>query len=362
MVGEALADDAAQAVFILFWQKGKKLSGEAALSSWLYRTAVHVCRNARRSDFARITHERKAAQVTPMSREDGDLSKWQEIRELLDEEVARLPEKWRIPFILFHLEHRSLAQISGTLGATTSTVGTWLKRGREQLAANLGRRGITISAAMLAATLSSHVTVQAVPPTFVTATIQAAHGFGLGGSSAASPLLASLVQSGTHHGINGLAWIRGALAFLLLLGIPIAAYFVFPMIQTRQSKDFPQLQGEWREVANEQDGALLTGTSAVSYTGTLIISGNQFHRFQTLPDGKVLQGGKGSIVLDDQANPKAIDFSVWSSVWFRQAHGVYELDQDQLTLCISRDGEARPDRLTTSKGDNWILTRYQRVK
>ena len=34
---EALAEDVAQAVFILFWQKRESLGGEAMVTGWLYR-------------------------------------------------------------------------------------------------------------------------------------------------------------------------------------------------------------------------------------------------------------------------------------------------------------------------------------
>ena len=48
----------------------------------------------------------------------------------LDRELDTLPEKYRRPLILFHLEGKSLAETAATLGSAEGTVGAWLSRGR----------------------------------------------------------------------------------------------------------------------------------------------------------------------------------------------------------------------------------------
>src|ERR1041385_3458548 len=57
------ADDATQAVFLILSQKAASLPAGILLSSWLFRTTIYVCRNARRMAARRNAHERKAAQM-----------------------------------------------------------------------------------------------------------------------------------------------------------------------------------------------------------------------------------------------------------------------------------------------------------
>src|SRR5689334_19923636 len=68
ILGGREVEDAAQAVFILLWQKFRQAAARSKVSGWLHRTAHHVCRNALRSRSIRFKHERKAAsEMTSMS-------------------------------------------------------------------------------------------------------------------------------------------------------------------------------------------------------------------------------------------------------------------------------------------------------
>ena len=51
-----------------------------------------------------------------------------EIRPVLDEEVNRLPDKFRVPFVLYHLEGRSNQEIARELGCCLGTVESRLTR------------------------------------------------------------------------------------------------------------------------------------------------------------------------------------------------------------------------------------------
>src|SRR5262249_136408 len=67
---------------------------------------------------------------------------WRDLRPLLDEEVARLPEGQRASVVLFYLEGRSLDEAARQLGCPRGTVGTWLARARRRLRDRLSRRGL----------------------------------------------------------------------------------------------------------------------------------------------------------------------------------------------------------------------------
>jgi RNA polymerase sigma factor (sigma-70 family) len=357
MLGNAAAEDAAQAVFVLYWQKAMHLQDEARIAGWLHRTAQHVCRNASRSRALRSRREREAAaESLAMSTEPSVSSQWIEIREILDLEIDCLPISLRLAFVLFHCEQRSLNDVAAIMRASVSTVGTWLQRARERLAQRLRRRGVAISAAALLAVLSTQVAAEAVPTTFVSATLQTASLASSAGLTACGPTVAALVQAGSAGLASKIWWIALA-AGALTLGIPLLEGWFLPVLQTRWSPDFPQLQGHWQEVSTEQDGAEMNMPSAVDYEGSLRIDGRRFHHYQTLADGRVLEGGRGYFILDSSPTPAAIDFFQGP----RAAHGIYELDGETMTLCVTRNSGTRPDKLVTRQGDDRILTRYKRV-
>jgi uncharacterized protein (TIGR03067 family) len=102
----------------------------------------------------------------------------------------------------------------------------------------------------------------------------------------------------------------------------------------------------------------VSDTAPVAYVGSLVISGRGFHRFQTVADGRVLGNERGTFVLDDSRRPRTIDFNLAFGTIF----GIYEFNGEELTLCVTTEGEPRPSGFTTAKSDRRRLTRYQRSK
>gem|GEM_PF-5942972 len=81
---------------------------------------------------------------------------------MLDAELEQLPENYRLPIILFHLEGRRQIEVADALGTKQSTVAKRLKRGREILRSRLASRGIVVGSASFAIMLSTE-TVSATP-------------------------------------------------------------------------------------------------------------------------------------------------------------------------------------------------------
>lgn len=169
------ARDAAQAVFLVLARKGASIDLQRPLGPWLHHVAYGVAVSARREREARRARELKAMntdrnRTTP---EEADAA----LRELLDGELDGLPEKYRRPLILFHLEGKSLEETAETLGSPTGTVGAWLSRGREMLRDRLVRRGAgALSGAVLAAFLAREASAHAVGWGFARAAARAAAG------------------------------------------------------------------------------------------------------------------------------------------------------------------------------------------
>jgi RNA polymerase sigma factor (sigma-70 family) len=176
--GEHDAEDAAQAVFLILWKKAGSAARSNSAAGWLHRVAQYVCRNLRRARVVRRKHEREAVAMRTTSTE----GLWTQValRETLDEELDRLPDKYRVPLILFHFQEKTLKEISELTNTNLSTLGTRLSRGRELLASRLSRRGIAVTGGTLAAALSSQAALAAAPASFVPATTQAAFLYSMG--------------------------------------------------------------------------------------------------------------------------------------------------------------------------------------
>jgi RNA polymerase sigma factor (sigma-70 family) len=165
------ADDAFQATFLVLAKKAGALERPAALGPWLYGVAVRTALKARAGAARRREQERQAAVAEAVAADDGPV--WRELRPLLDEEVARLPDKYRVPFVLHHLEGRTVDDVAGRLGCPRGTVAARLARARERLRGRLVRRGVALSAAALAAALAEVAAAAPVPVALVARAAQA---------------------------------------------------------------------------------------------------------------------------------------------------------------------------------------------
>jgi WD40 repeat protein len=99
---------------------------------------------------------------------------WRELREILDEELARLPDKYRAPLLLCYFEGMTQEEAARQLGWSKRSVKDRLERGRNRLRACLARRGVTLPRA-LASPMLAEAAAGAVAPTSLTeATLRAA--------------------------------------------------------------------------------------------------------------------------------------------------------------------------------------------
>jgi RNA polymerase sigma factor (sigma-70 family) len=164
-------EDAFQATFLILVRKAPGLREPRLLGPWLHGVAYRVAVRTRASAARRRHHEMQAPArpaTDPDTRAD-----WRELRPLLDAEVSRLPERYRLPFVLCQLEGKTTEEAARCLGCPRGTVLSRLARARERLRSGLARRGLALSAALLAAELAREVEA-AVPAPLTAATAQSA--------------------------------------------------------------------------------------------------------------------------------------------------------------------------------------------
>jgi RNA polymerase sigma factor (sigma-70 family) len=165
------AEDAFQATFLILARKAASIRKRDALASWLHGVAVRAARNLRRGALRRAAREAPAADV-PQPDAVAELT-WREVQVALDEELERLPERFRAPLVLCCLEGRSRDEAARQLGWSPGALKGRLERGRELLRARLTRRGVALSAALVAATLAPGA-LAAVPGPLALSALQAA--------------------------------------------------------------------------------------------------------------------------------------------------------------------------------------------
>jgi|GEM_PF-3239625 len=140
--GSADADDAFQAVFLVLARKAGSLRRVDDLGPWLRVVAVRVSQEARRRS-ARLRSREGGTLADPPAADAADPDLF-ELRALLDEELQRLPRRYREPLRLCELEGATRHDAAQRLGIPEGTLSTRLARGRVMLRNRLTRRGVTV--------------------------------------------------------------------------------------------------------------------------------------------------------------------------------------------------------------------------
>jgi RNA polymerase sigma factor (sigma-70 family) len=171
------AEDAFQATFIVLARKAGSIVKRASLASWLHGVAHRVALQAREREQRH--QDTRAPELTETvadgcQREPATEVAWRDLRPVLDEEVGRLPEKYRAPLVLCYLEGRTTDETAAQLGWPRGTVASYLSRARDLLRERLARRGLTLSGATLAALLSQEAVSAAVPAPLAASALPAA--------------------------------------------------------------------------------------------------------------------------------------------------------------------------------------------
>jgi RNA polymerase sigma factor (sigma-70 family) len=200
------AEDAFQATFLVLFRKAGAHGWRDSVGGWLHRVAVRIALHLR-------ARGRKVSPADPAGASlAADPLEQLTVRELLaafDEELARLPERYREPLVLCYLEGKTQEEAARQLGWSLSTIRRRLESGRKVLHQRLTRRGLELPVALGAVLLSREASA-GVPAPLRAALMQAINGSG--------PARVAFLAQGAL-GALGVARLKAVAALVALLGV-----------------------------------------------------------------------------------------------------------------------------------------------
>jgi RNA polymerase sigma factor (sigma-70 family) len=255
------AEDAFQATFLVLAHKARSIGRPQAIASWLYRTAQRTALRAKFQRSRRRAHE-SVLDDLPAPETTEDLA-WHELRPTLDDEVNRLPRKYRDAVVHCYLQEKTYTEAAKALGLAAGTVSSRLARARDILRKRLLRRGLTLSSSLLVVLLSRQALSAAVPSALRDATTQAALRLLAGQTTlaAATPAVATLTEGVLH----AMFLTKLKIATLLVLGAVCTGSAVFiynstagglpgPAPAEKIASDAPKPDGEKNANENPDPG------------------------------------------------------------------------------------------------------------
>jgi RNA polymerase sigma factor (sigma-70 family) len=370
------AEDAFQAAFMVLACKARAIRKQEALSSWLHGVAYRLALKAK-ARANRLRNRRQQPARDSDSNSTVEELTLRELRVILNEELHRLPEKYRTPLLLCYWEGKTRDEAAERIGVTPDAFKKYLERARNLLKSRLGGRGLVPSAALFAVLFSENGAWAAVSSELTQSTAQAAVAFATGkGACAGVSAVAAVLAEGTIRAMTITKWVTTILVVMILgslgTGLGLAAYqglqgdpadaptkavaaaTVSPQRKqgTSTKADKDRIVGIWRIAKGQADGedmpedfttlARLTFTKDSKMIMTMVIDAKE-GQYDLIGAGKI---DLGPGAMDKEVSP-----------------AIYKFDgNDSLTLCASNDAKKRPTEFTAEKGTGQFLFALVRAK
>lgn len=359
------AEDAFQATFLVLVRRAASIVPRAQVGSFLYGVAYRTALHARALAARRRGKERQVSRGIdqPAAGDDGCA----DLIPVLDEELNRLPEKYRAPILLCHLEGKSRKEAARQLGVPEGTLSSRLATARKILARRLAQRGLSAPAAVFLAILSRETAKAAVPAALAITTSRAASHLAAGkavaacGVSAATAALTEGVCKAMLLNRLKRYVILSALVALLALGGPVLGRRAGalppaepePAAGPRPARPRPALRGTWKMIAYEVAGLKVAPEAFRAEDVRLIFQPD--NRVRISVRGKVDPGIEphGTYTLDPTTDPKQIDLTFTVPGGENKIHlrGIYSQQDDRMRAVFAFPGSDRRPRSLDAEGD-----------
>lgn len=354
---QADADDAFQAVFLLLARKADQISRPELLAPWLHGVALRTAWAARRRLRRQRTLEAPLAEGLQATSAES-LEK-REILTLLDAEVSRLSEKYRLPVVLCELNGRSRKEVAALLGIPEGTLSSRLAAARQRLADRLSRRGIAVSPSVLTGIFAECPKTAVVSSSLLRATLAAVS------SGQVTPSVLQLTQ-----GVLMMLWLQQVKTFTVAavtfaVGIGLVGHrWIGRDLDSIHAQDKPKpaprsdrpakdspLIGGWRVIRMEVGGQVVpedrSRPEAMYFTAD--------RAFLKSPEGDQAWIVFASYQVDESRSPKSIDLRVHQEAdpagKTQTLRAIYEIDGDGMKFAFHQEQvDAESTRPTSFDG------------
>jgi RNA polymerase sigma factor (sigma-70 family) len=366
------AEDAFQAAFLVLARKAATIQRRPLLSAWLYGVAYKVAARLRGRVGKRQAREKPTDLDALPAAAERDA---RDLQPVVQEEVHRLPDKYRHPVILCYLEGKTHEEASLLLRWPLGTVKGRLARARDLLRSRLTRRGVTAGeGAWTSALLACPMAPRAV---LVDATIRAASSFAAGDATAgglASVRALALTQGALRTMILTKVKIAAALALIAALLGGVGTYFSSgwaaepgdgpkalaraaekPAAADKGKDDKEAIRGAWQVIGLETGGkdAPDNDETKLIKSGKCVITADKMT--STVGPAEHVTSYK----LDPTKKPKEIDVTPQDGPENEKGKvipAVYSLEGDVLKVCFpSPKNPTRPTEVATKEGGDAML-------
>src|SRR5262245_18945855 len=247
------AEDAFQATFLVLVRKAVSIRQREMMANWLYGVAHQTAMKARTILAKRRTREKQGTAMPEPQAPEQDTRN--DLQPLLDQELSRLPDRYRLAIVLCDLEGKTRREAAQQLGLPEGTLAGRLTRGRTMLARRLARRGLAVSGGALAAVFSQEAASAGVPISVVASTIKAASLFAAG-QAAATGAISVHVAALTEGVLKGM--------LLAKLRIPLTLVLALALAGTGVAHRFVQTQAAGAQPSPKRDQPVPGGQAAAS--------------------------------------------------------------------------------------------------
>jgi RNA polymerase sigma-70 factor (ECF subfamily) len=134
------AEDVAQETFLNLHRHGRRFRNESRFSTFVYRVAANAALNRRRSlgrdrnRMQQLALRQAAGDDLPSSPADPEgRAIHEQLRRSIEAALLRLPEKLRLPLVLFDVEGLPYAEISAVVGVPEGTIKSRIHRARQAM-------------------------------------------------------------------------------------------------------------------------------------------------------------------------------------------------------------------------------------
>jgi hypothetical protein len=211
------------------------------VGNWLYGVAYQTALKAKATLAKRRTREKQVVTLPEIGIEPQHLQ--HELQTVLDQELSRLPDKYRVAIVLCDLEGKTRMEAAGLLGVPPGTLATRLTRGRALLAKRLTRHGVAVSGVTLAAALTQQVASACQPSSVVSSTIKAVTAVAAGQATTIS-LISAPVAALTEGMVKAvfLSKIKIAAGIVLVLTISTAGGLFYKAQAGASADETPRVE------------------------------------------------------------------------------------------------------------------------